>query len=84
MPIQESTEVALTRARLAGAAPLPAALEAQLEALARQHMGFTTLERRKSDSLDFRDVACWCAREALLAAYMAGFADGRRAPGDAQ
>lgn len=40
--------------------------------IAREHLGFSTLEPRRSDSLDFRDCACWCVRAALEAAYEAG------------
>ena len=47
------------------------ALEA-IERIARQHLRFTTLEARNIDSLDFREVAVWQVREALLAAYEAG------------
>ena len=33
-----------------------------------------TLETRNSDGLDFHDVAVWAIRDALEAAYAAGFA----------
>ena len=35
-------------------------------------LGFETLETRKSDSLDFREIAVWSMREALEAAYRLG------------
>ena len=40
--------------------------------LARNLLGFETLETRRSDSLDFREVAVWNVREALERAYQAG------------
>lgn len=43
----------------------------ELLAIARR-LGFDTLETRNSDRLDFREVAVWQIREALLAAYEAG------------
>lgn len=47
------------------------AIPACLHDIARK-VGFETLETRKSDSLDFHDVAVWTLRDALLAAYEAG------------
>lgn len=44
----------------------------RLEEIARTTLLVPTLETRKSDSLDFHDVAVWSIREALLAAYDAG------------
>jgi hypothetical protein len=43
-----------------------------LQAIAKQVLGFETLETRNSDELDFRDVAVWRIREALEQAYAAG------------
>lgn len=40
--------------------------------LAACTMGMPTLESRKSDALDFHDVAVWSAREALAKAFLAG------------
>lgn len=40
--------------------------------IAREKLGFETLETRRSDSLDFRDVAVWSVKDALEAAYRAG------------
>ena len=41
--------------------------------IAREIFGVETLETRKSDSLDFYDIAVWSIKEALEAAYQAGF-----------
>ena len=49
----------------------------QLEAIARRHLLIDTLERRNNDDLDFYDVSVWGVRDALQAAYKAGFEDGR-------
>jgi hypothetical protein len=46
--------------------------EAVFEAIAREHLRIETLERRKSDSLDFHEVAVWALRDALAAAFEAG------------
>ena len=43
-----------------------------LQAIAKQVLGFETLETRNSDELDFRDVAVWRVRDALEQAYAAG------------
>lgn len=40
--------------------------------IAKKHFRIETLETRKSDSLDFHDVAVWCVKDALEAAYEAG------------
>lgn len=50
-----------------------------LEHIARVHLDIETLESRKSDSLDFYDVAVWTLREALEAAYQAGRSDALKA-----
>jgi hypothetical protein len=47
-------------------------IESLLTQIAQQHLRIETLETRKSDSLDFHDVAVWCLRDALEAAYNAG------------
>ena len=50
-------------------------LEALLLEIARKHFpNIETLETRNSDGLDFHDVAIWAIRDALEAAYAAGFA----------
>jgi hypothetical protein len=45
-----------------------------IEDIAKQHLGLETLETRRSDSLDFHDLAVWQLRAALEAAYRAGAA----------
>jgi hypothetical protein len=50
-----------------------------LTQIAQQHLGIETLETRKSDSLDFHDVAVWCIRDALEAAFNAGVEQDREA-----
>jgi len=45
-----------------------------IEDIAKQHLGLSTLEIRRSDSLDFHDLAVWQLRAALEAAYRAGAA----------
>lgn len=54
-------------------------LEQLLTQIAQDKLGIETLETRKSDSLDFPDVAVWCLREALEAAFNAGVEQGRKA-----
>ena len=51
------------------------------EAIAIEHLGIETLETRRSDELDFPEVAVWQLRKALEAAYAAGAADARRTKG---
>lgn len=43
-----------------------------LATIAREHLGITTLETRRSDALDFHDLAVWQIQAALEAAYRAG------------
>mgnify|MGYP000608995429 CR=1 FL=1 len=43
-----------------------------LTLLAKQRMGFETLEERGRDRLDFKDVAVWTVRDALARAFLAG------------
>ena len=43
-----------------------------LEDIAKEHLRVPTLETRKSDSLDFHDLAVWQLRAALDAAFQAG------------
>ena len=47
-------------------------LDQLLTHIARDHLFIETLETRRSDSLDFHDVAVWCIRDALEAAFNAG------------
>lgn len=55
---------------------MPKAKQQQVEQLltdiAKKHLNIKTLETRKSDSLDFHDVAVWCLKDALKSAYEAG------------
>lgn len=50
-----------------------------LTQIAQNKLGIETLETRHSDSLDFHDVAVWCLRDALEAAFNAGLDQGRNA-----
>ncbi len=43
-----------------------------LALLAKQRLGFATLEDRGGDRLDFKDVAVWNVRDALARAFLAG------------
>ena len=43
-----------------------------LQQIARQYLGIETLETRKSDDLDFHEVAVWSLKQALEAAHWAG------------
>ena len=47
-------------------------IEQLLTQIAREHLSIETLETRRSDGLDFHDVAVWCVRDALEAAFNAG------------
>ena len=53
-------------------------LEHLLTQIAQSKLGIETLETRKSDGLDFHDVAVWCLRDALEAAFNAGVEQGRK------
>jgi hypothetical protein len=53
-------------------------LEQLLAQIARQHLDVETLESRRSDRLDFHDLAVWSIKAALEAAYQAGVEQGRR------
>ncbi len=46
--------------------------EQTIQNIARNLLGIETLDTRKSDSLDFHDLAVWSIREALTAAFEAG------------
>ena len=54
-------------------------LENLLTQIAQQHLRIETLETHKSDGLDFHDVAVWCLRDALEAAFNAGVEQGSKA-----
>jgi hypothetical protein len=47
-------------------------VDAILTAIANEHLGISTLETRRSDNLDFREVSVWGAHAALKAAFDAG------------
>ena len=49
-------------------------VDEMLAAIAKAMLHIDTLETRKSDSLDFHDVAVWSVKAALEAAYRAGLA----------
>ena len=51
--------------------------ERQITKIARDILDLETLETRKSDSLDFHDMAVWQLRDALIAAYNAGREAGK-------
>ena len=55
---------------------MPKATQQQIDQLltdiAKKHLNIETLETRNSDGLDFHDVAVWCLKDALQAAYEAG------------
>ena len=53
-------------------------LEQLLTQIAQDKLGIETLETRSSDGLDFHDVAVWCLRDALEAAFNAGVEQGRK------
>jgi hypothetical protein len=53
-------------------------LDQILTTIARQHLGIETLVTRKSDSLDFHNVAVWSVKAALNAAYQAGAPTARQ------
>lgn len=56
-------------------------MEKQIAKIARDVLGLDTLETRKSDGLDFHDLAVWKIREALADAYLAGMGDSQRLVG---
>jgi hypothetical protein len=53
------------------------AIDARLTAIARTTLGLETLETRRSDGLDFHDLAVWQIKQALQAAYEAGRASAQ-------
>jgi len=57
----------------------PAAPEALILKIATRHFFVETLETRKSDQLDFHDVAVWAMRAALEDALEAGRIAGAKA-----
>jgi hypothetical protein len=84
----ELAKIRRERAREAAARPAsdtPAAtptnpgatVDARLEQIARTTLGLETLETRRSDGLDFHDLAVWQIKQALQAAYEAGRASAK-------
>lgn len=57
---------------------LSPAAQNEIERIAREVCGFETLETRKSDRLDFNEIAVWNLEAALKAAYLAGMVDHHR------
>ncbi|WP_042264556.1 DUF6900 domain-containing protein [Paraburkholderia heleia] len=53
---------------------LPPAANRQLAEIAATLLRIETLDTRHSDRLDFHDLAVWCIRAALEAAWLAGAA----------
>lgn len=53
-------------------------LEQRLTEIAQTTLGIESLERQYADRLDFHDVAVWCLRDALEAAFNAGLEQGRQ------
>ena len=43
-----------------------------LALMAKQRLGFATLEERGFDRLDFKEVAVWTVRDTLACAFLAG------------
>jgi len=56
----------------------PATKEELFKKIAQQHLNIETLEERKSDSLDFKEVAVWSVKAALEAAFEAGKAAAKK------
>lgn len=53
-------------------------LDALLGQIAKNHCFVETLETQHSDGLDFHDIAVWCLKSALEAAYEEGLAAGQK------
>ena len=49
-----------------------------LAQIAKEHLFIETLETQHSDRLDFHDVAVWCIKSAMEAAYAAGIEVGKK------
>ena len=47
-----------------------------LTGIAEKNLGMVTLETRKSDDLDFHDLAVWQIKKALKDAFIAGMQTG--------
>ena len=66
------------------ALPEEATIRAESEVLdiAAGEVGLQTMQTRNSDEKDFHELAIWQIRDALFAAYRAGFEAGRQYPND--
>ena len=53
-------------------------INSKLKEIAKEHLDIDTLETRRSDSLDFYDIAVWQIKHALVAAYEAGRLDSKK------
>ena len=55
-------------------------IDSLLTLIAKKHLDIETLETRKSDRLDFHEIAVWSLRDALEAAFKAGAVLGASLP----
>ncbi len=55
-----------------------AAMLKAIELIASQHFHTSTLETRHSDQDDFHTLPVWSIRDALIAAYRAGYDQGEK------
>lgn len=53
-------------------------LDTTLTQIAKKHLDIETLDTRHSDGLDFHDIAVWCIKDALQAAFEAGKQSARQ------
>ena len=53
-------------------------MEKTITKIAKDILGFSTLEKRNMDYLDFYDVSVWSVEKALKLAYEAGKSDEKR------
>lgn len=58
-------------------AKIPSATQLKFNQIAASTLGVETLETRKSDRLDFQEVAVWDIKKALQEAYLLGVAAGK-------
>lgn len=65
------------RRRALAPASRQASADVRLAEIARTTLGLETLETRRSDGLDFHDLAVWQIKQALQAAYEAGRASAK-------
>jgi hypothetical protein len=61
----------------------PSEVDTIIATIARTHLDLENLDARGSDSLDFKEHACWAIRDALRAAFEAGKQAARRRMGSA-